>query len=58
MTGVEIIALVGAAVELAKLVPGAVRVLKQSGELTPEQEAELDRKIAELNTLPHWRVDP
>jgi hypothetical protein len=25
--------------------------------LTPEQEAELDRKIAELPSREHWRID-
>lgn len=29
--------------------------LKQSGEMTPAQEKELDDRIAGLKDLPHWR---
>ena len=58
MTGIEIIALIEAAILLAKKIPGAVNALKQSNELTLEQEQQLDAKIAELKTLPHWQVDP
>lgn len=55
MTPLEIIALIGAAVELAKKITPAVEALKQSGELDPEQEEELDRRISELKNLPHWK---
>jgi hypothetical protein len=50
-----IIALIDAAITLANKIPDAVKVLKKSGELTPEQEAALDAKIAELDSKPHWR---
>ena len=57
MNPLLIAALVSAAVELTKLVPQVVQQLKKTGELTPEQEAELDRKIAELPTKEHWQIE-
>ena len=33
-------------------------VLKQSGELTPEQEKELDAHIAALKASPAWQQQP
>lgn len=32
--------------------------MRQSGELTPEQESELDAKIAETIGKPHWTPRP
>ena len=56
MTPLEIIALVDAFVVLAEKVPAAIQALKQNAEMTPEQEAALDERIAKLKTLPHWQV--
>lgn len=57
MNPVMIAALVEAAVELTKLIPQVVKDLKRTGELTPEQEAALDAKIAELPTKEHWQIE-
>lgn len=54
-----ILALVEAGIALAKEIPAAVHALKQSGELTPEEEAILDKKIDELkgaNAPEHWKL--
>lgn len=32
--------------------------MRQNGELTPDQEAELDAKIAETTGKPHWTPRP
>lgn len=58
MGAAEILALVGAAIALIDKIPPAIAALKQSAEMTPEQEAELDAKIAELRTKAHWQIEP
>lgn len=56
MNPTEIIALIDAFVALAAKLPTAIEALKRNTELTPEEEAALDQRIAQLKTLPHWRV--
>jgi len=56
VNAVAIIALIEAAIMLVSKIPDAIQTLKKSGELTPEQEAQLDAKIAELASKPHWRL--
>lgn len=58
MDPATILALVSAAIALVEKIPGAIETLKQNAELTPEQEAELDQKIAELKTKAHWQHEP
>ena len=56
VTPLEIIAGLDAAVQLANLLIGWAQGLRERGELTTDQEAELDAKIAALKTLPHWQL--
>ena len=56
MTPVEIIALIDAFVVLAERIPTAIQALKRDAEMTPEEEAALDERIAKLKTLSHWQV--
>lgn len=51
-----ILALIDAAIMLVEKIPSAVSALKQNAELTPEQRAQLDERIAKLQSLPHWKV--
>ncbi len=48
-------ALIEAAIALIEKIPSAVAALKQSAELTPEQEALLDQRIAALKDQAHWK---
>lgn len=50
-----ILALIEAAIALIEKIPSAVKALKQSAELTPEQEAQLDQRIAALKEQAHWK---
>lgn len=50
-----IIALILAALEIVEKAPQIIAALKQNAELTPEQEQELDARIAKLKEQPHWR---
>ena len=59
MDPVSILALVSAAISLAEKLPAAIHALKQSGEMTPDQEAALDAKIADLQTAhapEYWKL--
>jgi hypothetical protein len=51
-----ILALIEAAIALVEKIPSAVTALKQSAELTPEQEAQLDERIAKLKDQSHWSL--
>lgn len=51
-----ILALIEAALALIERIPSAVQALKQSAELTPEQEAQLDQRIAKLKDQAHWKL--
>jgi hypothetical protein len=52
-----ILALINAGLTIAENIPALVSHLKQSGELTPEQEAALDDRIAKLKDQPHWKKE-
>jgi hypothetical protein len=52
-----ILTLAEAAVLLIKQLGPVLNELRQSSELTPEQEAELDARIAALRDQVHWKVD-
>jgi len=56
MNAATILALLNAILSLAEKIPSLVEALKQSKELTPEQEKELDDRIANLPNLDHWKV--
>lgn len=58
MQPIVILALIEAAIALIEKIPAAVTALKQSAELTPEEEAQLDQRIQQLNSLPHWNPEP
>ena len=49
-----IIALIQAAIALIEKIPGVVSALRQNAELSPEEETELDEKIADLKNKAHW----
>jgi uncharacterized coiled-coil DUF342 family protein len=51
-----ILALIEAALALIEKIPSAVQALKQTTELTPEQEAQLDQRIAQLKDQAHWKL--
>ena len=51
-----ILALIEAAIALVEKIPSAVQALRQSAELTPEQEAQLDERIAKLKDEAHWKL--
>lgn len=51
-----ILALIDAAIVLISKVKPALKTLKQSRELTPAQEAQLDERIEKLKTAAHWQV--
>lgn len=51
-----IIAAINAGITLIDLATKVGADLKQSGELTPAQEQELDAKIASLKDKPWWNV--
>lgn len=53
-----ITALAPVATNLIEWITKAQTTLKQSAELTPEQEAELDALVASLPALPAFQVDP
>ena len=56
MQPAAILALIEAAIALIEKIPSAVTALKQSAELTPEQEALLDQRIAALKDQAHWKA--
>jgi len=58
MNPATILALITAAIEIGKMAPKWIQDLKGRGELTPEQEAELDAKIADLKNRDHWQIRP
>jgi hypothetical protein len=55
MTGVEIIAAIDLAIALLGRLNNVRASLKQSGELTPEQDAALDAKFKAAFDSPHWQ---
>lgn len=52
-----ILALIEIALMLSKRIPELIQALKQTGELSPQQEADLDALIASLKDKPHWQVE-
>jgi hypothetical protein len=58
MNPTVILALINAGLTLAEHLPDLLAALKRTGELTPEQEAALDARIAALPSLAHWLVEP
>ena len=56
MSPAQILMLINAGLTLVEALPGLIEALKQSKELTPEQEKELDDRIANLPNLDHWKV--
>lgn len=56
MNPAQILALINAGLTLVESLPELIAALKQSKELTPEQEKELDDRIAALPNLDHWKV--
>lgn len=57
LTAPQILALVNAGLTLIEQLPGMIQALKQSRELTPEQEKTLDDRIAGLPLQPHWKIE-
>jgi hypothetical protein len=57
METAAILALINAGLSLIEHLPGLIGALKQSRELTPEQEAELDARVAALPDLAHWKIN-
>lgn len=57
MTPAIIFAAISAATQLIDFIAKAQTDLKQSGELTPEQEKELDDQIAGLKDSPWWKPE-
>jgi len=57
METAAIIAIISGAVEVLKLAPKWIKDAKGRGELTPEQEAALDAKIANAGLKEHWQID-
>ena len=55
MQTAAILALIEAAIALIEKIPSAVTALKQSAELTPEEEAQLDQRIVALKDQAHWQ---
>lgn len=55
MTPEMILAAIVALEKLAEIIAKAVQTAKQSKELTPEQEADFDQRLAALRTAPHWQ---
>lgn len=51
------LAISGAEVAI-KLVNSLIARAKQNAELTPEQEAEVDKRHKELMSQAHWQVEP
>ena len=51
-----IIALVEAALALVERLGPALKALKQSTEMSPEQEAALDERISALRDAAHWKM--
>lgn len=56
MEPTAILALINAALQLVEKIGPLIAALKQNQELTPEQEAELDARIATLKNQPHWQL--
>jgi hypothetical protein len=56
MPTTAILALINAGLSLIEHLPGLIAALKQSKELTPEQEAALDARLAALTTQAHWKI--
>lgn len=56
MPAQAIIALILAAIDILERAPEIIAKLKQNAELTPEQEAQLDERIAGLKNQPHWKL--
>lgn len=57
MTPAIIFAAISAATQLIDFIAKAQTDLKQNGELTPEQEKELDDQIAGLKDSPWWKPE-
>jgi hypothetical protein len=53
-----ILALIDGILTLLARLPALIGLVKQSAELTPEQEAALDARIAQLSDKAHWKLDP
>lgn len=58
MNPATILALIEIALMLSKRIPELIEALKQTGELSPQQEQDLDALIASLKDKPHWKVEP
>jgi hypothetical protein len=56
METAAILALINAGLSLIEHLPGIIAALKQTHELTPEQEAALDARIAGLKDQAQWKV--
>ena len=56
MPPIAILALINAGLSLLEHLPGLITALKQSKELTAEEEAALDARIAALQTQEHWKI--
>lgn len=56
MNFATVLTLVDAGIELIGKISAWVRALRQSAELTPEQERLLDERIARLRDQEHWKL--
>jgi hypothetical protein len=56
MQVLQIMALIEAALALLENIPAVAAALKQGAELTPEEDAQLDAKIAALKDAAHWKL--
>jgi hypothetical protein len=53
-----ILGLIDGILMLLDRLPVLIGLVKQSSELTPEEEAVLDARIAVLRSRAHWQIDP
>ena len=58
MNATTIALIVSAAIEVIRLAPKWIQDAKDRDEMTPEEEAELDAKIADLKNRDHWQIRP
>jgi hypothetical protein len=58
MNATAIAAAIAAVSELVLFIQKARATAKQSGELTPEQDAAFDAKLEEAFAKQHWKVEP
>ena len=56
MKAAEIAALISTISQLTQLAQSVIHTAKQNAELTPEQEAEFQSRLAEAQASPAWQL--